>query len=94
MLRSVCVKTCPYDEDKTALTVHLDCHTTTKTKSCDIEQKNYYELKHLFGRLCFPKSNDEIKYDPVNQHLAQIYDPNTGETFKKVVSKTDVKNPR
>ena len=86
MLYSVCVKTCPYNKDKTTPTVHLDCLKTSKTTSCDIPQKDYYESKPLFGRVCFPRSNDEIKYDPTKQYLATIYDPNTGETFKKVVS--------
>ena len=39
--------------------------------------------------MCFPSSNDEIKYDSTKQILAKIYDPNTGETFQKVVNMED-----
>ena len=89
ILNGVCVKKCPNDEDKSATYVNLLCKPLTSV-SCQIEQKDYYESKPLFGRVCFPKSNDEIKYDPTKEYLAKIYDPDSGETFQKVFSTRDV----
>jgi len=92
MLSAVCVKTCPSEPDTTTSgDVHLDCHTTSKSNTCNINKKDFYESKALFKRVCFPKSNDEIKYDPSKQALVDIYDPNTGDTFKKVVDNADTK---
>ena len=95
MLNAVCVKTCPSKKveindptDPTKKVVKLDCHSTSKT-SCYIPSENFYESKAFIKKICFPKSNDEIEYDSTNQFLQEIYDPETGETFKKVINNDD-----
>jgi choline transporter-like protein 2/4/5 len=89
MLSAVCVKKCPFNEDTTATSIVLDCKPTTGMTNCEIDQKDYYESKPLLGKICFPKTNDEITYDATRQYLAHIYDPDTGETFKKVINNAD-----
>ena len=93
MLQAVCVKKCPAKKsdvpDTNPNKVKLDCHTTKLTTSCSIDEKNFYESKAFIKKICFPKSNDEIEYDSTNQFLAEIYDPETGETFKKVINHID-----
>ncbi len=96
MLNAVCVKDCPYkltEFEKVSGSgdkyVTLPCHVTSKTTSCDISVKNYYKSKILFEKICFPRTNKEIEYDPSKEFLQEIYDPESGETFKKVISKDD-----
>ena len=91
ILNAVCVKTCPSEPDTTTTSskVHLDCHPTNDIVTCDIGPEDFYESKGLLKRVCFPKSNDDIKYDSTRQYLAHIYDPVSGDTFKKVVNNED-----
>ena len=96
MLNAVCVKDCPYkltEFEKVTGSgdkyVTLPCHVTSKTTSCDISVKNYYKSKILFEKICFPRTNKEIEYDPSKEFLQEIYDPESGETFKKVINKDD-----
>ena len=88
MLQAVCVKKCPGKypggDDTT-----IECHKTKLTTTCTISKENYYESKPLLQRVCFPKSDDELSYDPVTQFKIKIYDPNTGDSFEKVVNKDD-----
>ena len=88
MLKAVCVKECPGKH--TGDFPHpLSCHTTKLTTTCNVNKENYYESKPLLQRVCFPKSDDELSYDPLTQIKIKIYDPNTGDEFEKVVYKTD-----
>ena len=88
MLQAVCVKKCPGKYPGGASTT-LECHKTKLTTTCTISKENYYESKPLLQRVCFPKSDDELSYDPVTQFKIKIYDPNTGDSFEKVVNKDD-----
>ena len=94
MLKAVCVKKCPAKKSEVAISgepdkVELECHTTSKSSDCKISVNDFYESKAFIKKICFPKSNDEIEYDSTNQFLAEIYDPETGETFKKVINNAD-----
>jgi hypothetical protein len=96
MLNAVCVKSCP-DSKTVNLSpdgkkVTLDCVTTPKTPSCVIDYINYYESKNFLNRICFPRTNDEVSYNSTTQKKIKIYDPNTGDTFERVVDNNDVKN--
>ena len=92
MLDAVCVKECPkklteFEEPAGSgkKYVKLLCHPTEKNKDCAIPSENFYESKAFIEKICFPKSDDEIEYDKNTQQLIEIYDPETGETFKKVM---------
>jgi hypothetical protein len=92
MINGICVRSCPEND----LTVGvdpliLDCKSTTNNPNCEISVENYYESKPILNRICFPKQNDEIKYDTNFYRAVEIYDPETGETFTKIVHKDDVK---
>ena len=92
VINGICVKECPNikKKDITGPNYQLDCKPNSKKQNCQIDKKNYYESKPILGRLCFPASTDpELTYDPNTQTLVTIYDPNTGETFKKVVNNDD-----
>ena len=94
MLKAVCVKKCPAKKSEVAIAndnanVELECHTTSKSSDCKISVNDFYESKAFIKKICFPKSNDEIQYDSSSQTLVEIYDPETGETFKKVVNHDD-----
>ena len=96
MLDAVCVKECPkklteFEEPSGSgkKYVKLLCHPTKKNKNCYIGSSNFYESKAFIEKICFPKSDDEIEYDSTNQKLIEIYDPETGETFKKVINNAD-----
>ena len=83
--KGICVKECPKeklgnDEYKT-----LECKPTKGNTNCRVTKINYYESKDLLNRLCFPKSNDELEFDPATQTKIKIYDPKSGETFEKVI---------
>ncbi len=98
LIKGVCVSKCPNEvldptQYSTGSNYQLLCKPTKGNQNCDVSYENYYESKSLFRRLCFPKSNDEIEYDPAKQYLAHIYDPDTGETFKKVVNHEDTYSP-
>ena len=98
LIKGVCVSKCPNEVldpaiYRTGTNYQLLCKPTKNNANCDVSYENYYESKSLFRRLCFPKSNDEIEYDPAKQYLAHIYDPDTGETFKKVVNHEDTYSP-
>ena len=96
ILEGVCVKACPDDKyiaenlDTDSDSITLDCKPY-EGGSCDLLKVNYYESKPLFKRICFPKSNDDISYDPTTQSTIKIYDPNTGDSFTKVVNNEDSK---
>lgn len=90
MLNAVCVKDCPYkltEFEKVSGSgdkyVTLPCHITSKTTSCDISVKNYYKSKILFEKICFPRTNKEIEYDPSKEFLQEIYDPEVAKLLKK-----------
>ena len=93
LIKGVCVSKCPNEVldpgDYQTSNYQLLCKPTKGNQNCEVSYEDYYESKSLFRRLCFPKSNDEIEYDPAKQYLAHIYDPDTGETFKKVVNHED-----
>ena len=59
--------------------------------SCHINKDSYYESKPFLQRVCFPKSDDELSYDSSKQIKIKIYDPNTGDTFEKVIDTNKVK---
>ena len=95
MLSAVCVKTCPNSTTANispdGKKVTLDCVPTTNTTSCVIDYMNYYESREFLNRVCFPKTNDEVSFDSTTQQKVKIYDPNTGDTFEKVVDNDDIK---
>ena len=97
IIQGICVSECPSDKLKKSdfsgdRKVELKCKPNTKKPNCEIEFKDYYESKQILGRLCFPASTEEeLKYDPAVEDTVEIYDPKTGETFKKVVDKDLVK---
>jgi len=89
MLDAVCVKECPKKKVAVSGKVTLLCHHTKKNKNCQINEEDFYESKAFIEKICFPKSDDEIEYDKndsTTQKLVEIYDPETGETFKKVIN--------
>ena len=92
-LSAVCVKTCPNDKNTEIVDgkLELECKTTSMQTDCSISEKDYYESKPLLERICFPKSNDDISYDPLKQKLVEIYDPDTGDKFKKVINNEDIR---
>ena len=98
MINGVCLSKCPDDDISSDSNNHnpddefnlLNCKGTKDNGDCKIKYKNYYISKPLFRRVCFPKSNDDIQYDSVNQYLAHIYDPESGDTFKKVIDRKDI----
>ena len=96
LINVVCVSSCPnvtldpkdYEHGEK---YKLDCKADDENK-CKIDYKDYYESKVFINRICFPKTNDEIHYNPTIQYLASIYDPETGDVFKKVLNKKDIYN--
>ena len=92
-LSAVCVKTCPNDKNTEIVDgkLELECKPTSLQTDCSIFEKDYYESKPLLERICFPKSNDDISYDPLKQKLVEIYDPDTGDKFKKVINNEDTR---
>ena len=96
LINVVCVSSCPnvtldpkdYEHGEKFT---LDCKADDENK-CKIDYKDYYESKVFINRICFPKTNDEIHYNPTIQYLASIYDPETGDVFKKVLNKKDIYN--
>ena len=60
-----------------------------KKQDCEVPDKDYYESKQILKRLCFPKSDDELEYDPATQKKIKIYDPKSGETFERVINISD-----
>ena len=85
----ICVKECP-KEKKDGQVKTLLCKKTKNKQDCQVQDEDYYESKQILKRLCFPKSEDELEYDPVNQKKVKIYDPKTGETFEKIINKNDI----
>ena len=96
LINVVCVSSCPnvtldpkdYEHGEKFT---LDCKADDENK-CKIDYKDYYESKVFINRICFPKTNDEIHYNSTIQYLARIYDPETGDVFKKVLDKKDILN--
>ena len=96
LINVVCVSSCPnvtldpkdYEHGEKFT---LDCKADDENK-CKIDYKDYYESKVFINRICFPKTNDEIHYNSTIQYLARIYDPETGDVFKKVLDKNDIYN--
>ncbi len=88
LTNGICVKECPKEKLGDSETEKkLECKPTTNNPDCKVTKSNYYESKELLSRLCFPKSDDEIEYDPQTQEKLKIYDPKSGETFEKVIEK-------
>ena len=81
---------CPNETLDKGQTYTLQCKRLNQTKNCNVEYKNYYQSKPLLQKVCFPNSNDKIQYDSTKQYLARIYDPDSGESFDKVVDKKDI----
>ena len=96
LINVVCVSSCPnvtldpkdYEHGEKFT---LDCKADDENK-CKIDYKDYYESKIFINRICFPKTEDEIHYNSTIQYLASIYDPETGDVFKKVLNKKDIYN--
>ena len=96
LINVVCVSSCPnvtldpkdYEHGEKYI---LDCKANDENK-CKIDYKDYYESKIFINRICFPKTDDEIHYNSTIQYLAKIYDPETGDVFKKVLDKKDIYN--
>ncbi len=96
LINVVCVSSCPnvtldpkdYEHGEKYT---LDCKADDVNK-CKIDYKDYYESKIFINRICFPKTEDEIHYNSTIQYLARIYDPETGDVFKKVLDKNDIYN--
>ena len=96
LINVVCVSSCPnvtldpkdYEHGEKFT---LDCKADDENK-CKIDYKDYYESKVFINRICFPKTDDEIHYNSTIQYLASIYDPETGDVFKKVLNKKDIYN--
>ena len=89
LINAVCVSSCPNKtlDPLTEATYRLDCQY--QNDSCLIDRENYYESRIFLDRICFPKSNDEKNFDEDKQTLVKIYDPDTGDTFEKVVNNED-----
>ena len=98
ILRSVCVKECPNDKNIGATSTNADgekivtilCKKTSKMDDCTIKKENYYESKPLLQRVCFPRSEEELSYNPATQRKIKIYDPKTGDTFEKIVDSDNI----
>ena len=96
LINVVCVSSCPnvtldpkdYEHGEKFT---LDCKADDVNK-CKVDYKDYYESKIFINRICFPKTEDEIHYNSTIQYLARIYDPETGDVFKKVLDKNDIYN--
>ncbi len=96
ILSGVCVKNCPKEKfakesDFNAANFKLECKPTKKNTDCSIKYKDYYESDSLLDRLCFPKKNDEVPFDPDTQIKVKIFDPKSGESFDKVVDKENTR---
>jgi hypothetical protein len=83
-----CVKECP-EEKKDGTDKTLLCRKTKTIKSCLVQDKYYYESKQILKRICFPKSDDELGFNPATQKKIKIYDPKLGETFEKIININD-----
>ena len=95
ILRTACVKECPNDKNiETGSSdgyIKIKCKkTSTMTTDCEIAKENYYESKPLLQRVCFPRSEEELSYDPATQRKIKIYDPKTGDTFEKIVDQNNI----
>jgi len=88
LTNGICVKECP-KEKKDGNPKTLLCKKTKKKQDCEVPDKDYYESKQILKRLCFPKSDDELEYDPATQKKIKIYDPKSGETFERVINISD-----
>ena len=89
IIKGVCVSSCPNKTLEPGENYRLDCKFGDDR--CVVENKDYYESKQFLNRICFPKSNDEVHYDSTIQYLAKIYDPDSGESFDKVINNEDTK---
>ena len=89
IIKGVCVSSCPNKTLEPEESYRLDCKFGDDR--CVVEYKDYYESKQFLNRICFPKSNDEVHYDSTIQYLAKIYDPDSGESFDKVINNKDTK---
>lgn len=91
VIEAVCVKTCPSEnldpEEYKNKNYTLDC--AYQNESCEVTYRDYYVSKEFLGRVCFPRTEDEIHYNASIQQLIKIYDPDTGDTFEKVVNNED-----
>ena len=95
MINGFCVRECPQnafkDQDKTK-PILLECVNTTNNGDCNVTFENYYESKPILNRICFPMTeDDEFEYDSTLYREVDIYDPETKETFKKIVAQDDIK---
>ena len=92
IIKGVCVKECPKTKkgsiDPSSNSISIACKTNAKKINCDVSKEDYYESKGIIGRICFPVSNDDVDYNPNTQYKVKIYDPNTGDTFYKVIDQS------
>ena len=84
-----CVKECPQKLFKSNEQWKLveNCKGTLNNTNCNITFENYYESKPILNRICFPMKDDEIEYDSTVYRAINIYDPETQESFVKIVRK-------
>ena len=90
MINGICVKECPQESHNKNDIIQLDCHPTKNNTNCYITYENYYQSKPVLNRICFPMKDEELEYNETYQRIVEIYDPDTGLKFKKVVNKEDI----
>ena len=93
MINGFCVKECPkniFKNSNAQSKLIPDCAGTENNPNCTVTFENYYESKPILNRICFPMKDDDIEYDSTIYRAIEIYDPETQETFKKIVKKTEI----
>ena len=94
MINGFCVKECPKNiftsTTETSKTIP-NCAGTKNNPTCLVSFQDYYESKPILNRICFPMSDDDMEYDSTLYREIEIYDPETQETFKKIVKHDDIK---
>ena len=95
LINGFCVKSCPQHllKKNTDTEVELECVPTIGKTDCKVTKDNYYDSKPILNRICFPQSDEEITFDETIYQAVEIYDPETGETFTKIVKKNDIIDP-
>ena len=86
VINGICVKECPTEKDVTK----LKCKGTKKNPNCTITPENYYQSKPILNSICFPMKDEEMPFDPTTQEKINIYDPDTGANFTKIVDQRDI----
>ena len=90
MINGFCVKECPkniFKNSNAQSKLIPDCAGTENNPNCTVTFENYYESKPILNRICFPMKDDEIEYDSTVYRAINIYDPETQESFVKIVRK-------